>query len=153
KLAVSGGQDKTVCLWNVEDGKEVLRHADHKGWVYCVAVCPDKTVIVSGGADGRLVRKALSSAVEGGTGGKEGYSFRHTEVVDPRHGGIYAVNFYRNGGSVVTGSDDKAVRLWQSKLDDFLVNGTAYATGRLTDQKRFDGHAEPVRSVAVSPDG
>jgi WD40 repeat protein len=147
KVAVSGGQDKMVRLWDTATGKELAKHDSHRGWVYSVAISPDSDVIVSGGADGRLIRKKLVK-VDNGT-----YNFAFSDTKDDRHGAIYAVAFYRDGGNVVAGCDNKQVYFYRSNVRDFLATGAAFASGSLSERKSYRGHKEPVRSVAVSPDG
>jgi WD40 repeat protein len=64
-----------------------------------------------------------------------------TEIVPniPHSGEVNSVAFSANGSRVLSGSGDKAVRLWDA------------ATGQLL--RTFQGHTDRVRSVALSPDG
>jgi WD40 repeat protein len=49
KLLLSGGEDKTVRVWDVKEGKEVGRYGGHTTGVACVAVSPDGKQALSGG--------------------------------------------------------------------------------------------------------
>ena len=60
RTAVSGGEDKTVRLWDVESGKEIRRFDSHKDRITGVCFTPDGLHVVSGSGD-KTVR-----SVEGG---------------------------------------------------------------------------------------
>ena len=55
RLAVSGSEDGTVKVWDVESGSERATLAGHTGWVNAVAVTADGRLAVSGSGD-RTVR-------------------------------------------------------------------------------------------------
>jgi WD40 repeat protein len=48
---VSGGEDRTVKVWDAQTGQDLLALQGHTGWVYSVAVSADGRRIVSGGGD------------------------------------------------------------------------------------------------------
>ena len=50
RLIVSGSDDQTVRVWNIEFKNE-LRRFHHEGWVNSVAFSPDGTNVVSGSDD------------------------------------------------------------------------------------------------------
>ena len=50
RLIVSGSEDQTVRVWNIESQNEVRRF-HHEGWVNSVAFSPDGTHVVSGSDD------------------------------------------------------------------------------------------------------
>ena len=49
KLLLTGGEDKTMRLWDLETGKEVRRFEGHTDKVRAVAFSPDGKQAVSGG--------------------------------------------------------------------------------------------------------
>jgi hypothetical protein len=51
KLLASGGDDKTVRLWEVESGREVRRLEGHQHSVTSVVFSPDGKLLASGGGD------------------------------------------------------------------------------------------------------
>ncbi len=52
--ALSGGDDGTLRLWDLESGAEMRRLEGHEGWVNAVAVTADGTRALSGGFDRTL---------------------------------------------------------------------------------------------------
>jgi eukaryotic-like serine/threonine-protein kinase len=138
RRALSGGEDRTVRLWDLETGKELRRFEGHQSGVSSVAVAPDGRLGLSGSYD----RTARLWDLETG---KEVHWF-------DRHGGSVAcVAFSPDGRLAATGGGgeyrdgiflkgpDNSVRLWD------------VGTGR--EVRRFEGHTHWVHSLAFSPDG
>jgi len=50
-IIVSGGFDQTIAVWDLLDGRPLIRLVGHTGAVFTVAVTNDTTQIVSGGQD------------------------------------------------------------------------------------------------------
>ena len=53
-LLASGGEDKTVILWEVTESEPVRKFHGHQGQVNCVAFNSDSSVILSGSFDGAV---------------------------------------------------------------------------------------------------
>jgi WD40 repeat protein len=137
---VTGGVDKTLRLWQVEDWAPLRAWVGHDAAVSSVAVTADNKTIVSGSLD-QTVRlwpvdlpedAEADEAVEG-------------EVVKLDPLAVYAhpapvrsVQRSANGTRIAAASDDGFVRVWD------------VVTGR--ELERFGGHAGPVSSVAFVPD-
>ncbi|KIK93250.1 hypothetical protein PAXRUDRAFT_829161 [Paxillus rubicundulus Ve08.2h10] len=51
---VTGSYDKTVRIWDVENGEQEGTTVEHEGWVYALAVTKDGRRILSGGGDKRI---------------------------------------------------------------------------------------------------
>ena len=126
RFIVSGSDDRTVKVWELESGRLLRSLEGHTGRVRAVAVSPDGRFIVSGSDDrtvkvwelesGRLLR-----SLEG-----------HTDWVR-------AVAVSPDGRFIVSGSDDHTVKVWEPE------------SGRLL--RSLEGHTGGVLAVAVSPDG
>src|SRR5438477_9837634 len=50
KTLASGGEDKTIKLWNVAMGKEMATLKGHTAWVYSEAYSPEGKTLASGSA-------------------------------------------------------------------------------------------------------
>src|SRR3954469_11365698 len=125
KLLVTGGDDQTARLWNVQTGQPwVVPLLAHNGWVWGVAFGPDGQVVATGGADGVL---RLWDAFTG-----KPYGPVMAGHPDP----ISGVGVSPDGSRVATASSDHTVRLWD-------VSGPATGSSR-----QLIGHTGPVVAVA-----
>jgi tRNA A-37 threonylcarbamoyl transferase component Bud32 len=125
RLALSGGRDRAVRLWDLATGQEVRTFAGQGQEVRAVALAPDGRLALSaGGVTLRLWDPA--------TGQEVGRLVGHTDTVK-------SVALAPDGRRAVSGGDDKAVRLWD------------VAGRRLV--RRLAGHSRDVTSVVVTPDG
>jgi M6 family metalloprotease-like protein len=126
RLALSGGADGTLRLWNLRTGKELKRLKGHTGRVSTVAFHPDGRHGLSGGEDSQLLLWSLPN-------GKKVRSFKgHSEAV-------CAAAFSPNGKTMVSGSRDRTIRVWD------------VTTGK--ELNRLKGHAGGILAVAFSPNG
>jgi mono/diheme cytochrome c family protein len=168
RSAASGGEDRTVRVWDVASGKERLRLEGHADEVTAVAFSADGRHLISGSGD-RTVR------VWDVTSGKELRRFQgHTDAVR-------AVAFSPDGRRALSGGADRTLRLWDVASGKELVclsghSGAVHAVafspdGRLAlsggadhtirlwnvekaaEVRRFEGHTAAVHAVAFSPDG
>jgi WD40 repeat protein len=167
KRALSGGADNTVRLWEVETGREIKRLDGHEGLVSTVAFSPDGKQALSGGYDhavilwdlesGQAVRtvsdlakyiNCVAFAPDGQRAlvcgentiylidlktGKERRRF------EGHRGAVTCSAFSPDGTRILSGSDDRSVRLWETE------------SGRVL--RDFKGHTSFVKCVAFAPDG
>ena len=126
RLALSGGGDNAVRLWDVATGRELRTFTGHTNGVECVALSPDGKLALSGSSDNtlRLWDVATGRELRTFTGQTEGFD---------------CVALSPDGRLALSGGGDNAVRLWD------------VATGR--ELRVFRGHQGGVTSVAFLPDG
>jgi hypothetical protein len=123
RRALSGSEDKTARLWNLETGKAV-RVFPSSGALSHVTFASD--VLAFSTRDAVLLLWDLR------TGGLVRTFTGHT-------GGILSTSLSRDGRFILSASHDRTARLWD------------VATGRQIRQ--FTGHSHIVHAVAFSPDG
>jgi WD40 repeat protein/serine/threonine protein kinase len=168
RLALSGSQDNTLILWDLETGRQVRPFKGHTNAVAAVAISPDGRQALSGSADMTVRVWDLAS-------GQETAQLRgHTAAVE-------SVAFSPDGHAALSGSSDGTIRLWdlftglpKHQIDQYTspVFGVAFSpngrlalsanadyTVRLWDlaeerqRREFAGHTDYVRSVAFAADG
>jgi hypothetical protein len=126
KRVLTGSQDNTAILWDVETGKPLQTFKGHADKVYAVALSGDSKRVLTGSDDKTAILWDSAS-------GKALQTFKgHT-------GAIWSVALSRDGQRVLTGSTDKTAILWDA--------GTARPL------QTFKGHADKVYAVALSGDG
>lgn len=126
KLALSGSEDRTLRLWDVQTGQELRRFEGHRAAIGAVAFSPDGRRAVSGSHD-RTVRLW---DVE--TGRELRALTSHTDAVS-------SVTFSPDGRRILSGSHDRSLLLWDAETGQEL--------------RAFTGHTGRISSVAFSPDG
>ena len=126
RRALSGSDDKTLKLWDLESGACLRTLEGHSGWVRSCVVLPDGRRALSGSGDKTLKLWDLESGACLRT--LEGHSsYVSSCVVLP------------DGRRALSGSDDKTLKLWD------LDSGACLRT--------LEGHSNWVRSCVVLPDG
>lgn len=122
----SGGNDKTVKIWDLKTGSLLRTLVGHHDSVISVSISPDGQLLASGSGDNtikvwRWEAGELVCTLKG-----------HTAWVT-------TVAFSGDGKMLASGSADKLVKIWDPLGEKLLCN--------------FFGHANAVRSVAISPQG
>ncbi len=126
RRALSGSNDGTIRLWDLESGKQIRRLHGHRGAAWAVAFSPDGRYALGGGKDGDLSLYRVAS-------GEQVRSFaRHPEAVR-------AVAFTPDGRRAFSACFDKNLRLWDVESGKML--------------RQFEGHKDSIMCVACSPDG
>jgi WD40 repeat protein len=120
-----GGRDGSLHRWKRATGELALSWRPHQAQVLSMAVSPDGQWALSYGA-GRLAETSLRT-------GEPRLKW------DCHSGGVECLAFLPGGQTLVTGSSDATVRLWD------------VSTGKT--ERLFTGAALGALSLAVSPDG
>ncbi len=169
KTLVSGSDDKTIKLWNVETGQKLHTFEGHGGPVYSVNFSPDEGKTLVSGSDDKTIK--LWNVETG----------QEIRTLKEHGGTVYSVNFSPDGKTLVSGSDDKTIKLWNvetgkeirtlkghkgpvysvnfSRNGKTLVSGSGDKTIKLWNVEKpqeirtLKGHNSRVRSVNFSPNG
>ncbi|KIO00211.1 hypothetical protein M404DRAFT_153493 [Pisolithus tinctorius Marx 270] len=154
EMIASGSWDETVRVWDVGSGVQIFSPIEgHTDAIFSVAFSPDGKRIASGSDDqtvrvwdaGRGVQ--IGSPLEGHTSAVESVAFsldgKIASVGSPLLGhndAVFSVAFSPNGKTIISGSDDKTVRIWD------VERGVQVGSP-------LESHTDAVNSVAFSPDG
>jgi WD40 repeat protein len=118
--------DRTVRVWRVDNGEELLQIKAHRDWVQSVAWFPDGQQLVSASDDEEI------NFWDAYTGREVGRPCKgHTEA-------ICSLAISSDGSFIATASFDKTVRLWSTTTRQQI--GQALV------------HSKWVQCVAISPD-
>ncbi len=127
KRAVSGDRSGMLVLWNVESGEELWRQHVKRGGITGVDVSADGRRVAVSSDIGIIILLDLES-------GEKIRTFS-----DRKLGSARSVSFNENATLLLSGGDDKCVRLWD--VETGVQSGC------------FEGHEDGVMSVCFSPDG
>ena len=122
--AVSGSEDGTVKVWDLESGKVLQTLSGHRDTVRAVAVTGQR--VVSGSYDDTLKVWDLESG-------------KVLQTLSGHRDAVWAVAVTPDGQRAVSGSLDNTLKVWD------LESGIELQT--------LSGHRGPVYAVAVTPDG
>ena len=133
KTIASASSDNTIKLWTM-DGKELVTLKGHISGVKSVMFSPNGKTIVSGSDDGTIKLWKLD--------GIEIFTVKHSNWImrnlAEKNYGVRSVAFSPDGKTIVSGSEDQTIKLWNLEGKQLL-----YITG----------HTGLIRSIAFSPDG
>jgi serine/threonine protein kinase len=168
RRALSGGDDGTVRLWDLETGRQLHCLEGHTGAVMSVALSANGRLAISGGWDGTLRLWDLRRGSQVRCFKKNGQAIKCVALTPegtralfagvgpaihcwdlPKErpvgeltghtGDIRSLAVAADGRRAISGSDDHLLRLWN--LD----------TGR--ELRCFDGHTDSVTAAAIAPNG
>jgi len=117
-----------ICLWDVQEKKQLAAFVGHKDVGMCLAFSPDGKIIAYGSSDGSVRLWNISKRIEIAT--LEGHRDTVLSIAFSPDGKILA-----SGG----GFQDKTVRLWDVNTQKQLAV--------------FQGHKDRVKCLAFSPNG
>lgn len=126
RRVLSGGNDGTVRLWDLQSGKQIRQFQGHHGSIWAVAFAPKGQRALVGRQSGRLDLYDVST-------GEQLRSF------GPHPDAVRAVVFTPDGRRALSACFDGILRLWD------------IGTGKLLHE--LTGHKDSIMCVACSPDG
>jgi WD40 repeat protein len=126
RYCLSGGNDRTVRLWDVFSGECLRTYHGHDRHVTSVVFSPDGRHCLSGSHDKTLRLWDVSSG-------------RCLRIFEGHNGMVSSVCYSPDGRYCLSGSGDKTIRLWDVSLARCV--------------RTFLGHSSYVSSVCFSADG
>jgi len=124
--AISGSEDNTLRVWDVESGRCLKILEGHSDVVCSVSLTPDGHRAVSGSKDKTLRLWDVESG-------------RCLKTLEEHTGKVYSVSLTPDGCRAISGSEDNTLRVWDVE------------SGRCL--KVLEGHSDVVCSVSLTPDG
>ncbi|MCA9054362.1 MAG: WD40 repeat domain-containing protein, partial [Planctomycetaceae bacterium] len=91
--------DRSIRLWDLETGKQLLKIDGHSDTVESVSFSPDGKAAVSGSVDGTIRFWDLET-------GKE------TKSINDHDSAVYCVGFFSDGDRIYSAGVDSTVRIW-----------------------------------------
>jgi WD40 repeat protein len=120
----SGSTDKTICLWNLSNGK-LIKTLENHDWVKSIAFSPDSHTLAAGSENGNIT---IWSLIDEGN-----------YILMQHSGAVQSLAFSPDGKMLASGSADHTVKLWQFK------------TGKVLHT--LNHHSAAVLSVVFNPKG
>ncbi|HOP47979.1 MAG TPA: DUF4062 domain-containing protein [Desulfobacteraceae bacterium] len=127
KKAITGGVDRTIRMWDLENARCLKTFWDHPGEIMALAITPDGRVTITGSHDGVL------RVWDSERGESKGSNKGHLTY------GAECLNFTPDARHVVSGSIDGTIREWQS------IDGKY--------ERIFRKCIRPIYDLDFSPDG
>lgn len=127
RTIASGSGDRTVRLWDIEAGQNILTLSIEDG-VTTVAISPDTKLVAAGSLD-KSVRVWDATS---------GYLVERLEGPDGHKDSVYSVAFAPNGKDLVSGSLDKTIKMWELVAPRGGHPNNAPKGGRCI--RTFEGH-------------
>ena len=123
-----GGEDRTICRFDVATGKKTVLAGGHDSWIMALAVTPDGGTLVSAGGDDQLTLWPATAETPA--------PVRRIKAHD---GWIRCVAVSPDGQVIASAGNDRVVRLWKT------TDGGAV--------REFSGHERDIYALAWHPSG
>lgn len=152
KLALSGGSDGTVRLWDILSGTELKRMKGHSGeGTWYVAFSRDGKFILSGGADGLLKLWDAASGAE--IRSYAGYSGSSSSMI-PSAVGYAAI--LPDGRHLISMATDGAVRMWNASTGEEMALLIGFEDGEwlvITSEGYYNSSEKGAQYLKVKYEG
>jgi WD40 repeat protein/DNA-binding SARP family transcriptional activator len=133
RIALSGLQDGSLIVWDMESKKEIQRLHGHTVRINDLAISPDGSTALSGGDDRQVILWDLETGDE-------------IRRFADHSGSVRAVDFSPDARRAISGGFSG---------DNFLAPGELFLWDTLTGEeiRRFEGHVAGIVATKFTPDG
>jgi WD40 repeat protein len=125
RFVISGSADRTVKLWDTEDGRNLWTFTGHSLWVNAVCYRPDGQVIASASRDGTVKLWDINTGML-------------LRTLEGHAGEMLALQFSADNRTLAASSSSGFIVIWDSESGD---------------ARTLTGHSGAARALAFSPDG
>lgn len=126
RFAISGNDNASLNLWNLESGEYLHQYQGHKEKVNSVCISTKGDMVLSGSSDGTLILWDLKVSTP-------------LKTLSGHSSEVNTVSMTSDARLALSGSNDNTLRLWDLSQGKCL--------------RVLKGHAHYVRQAAISPDG
>jgi serine/threonine protein kinase len=159
---VSGSEDDTIKVWNLNTGEEIYTINEHSDDVFSVAISPDGQTFVSGSGDETIKIWKFATGEE-------------INTITEHSSAVFSVAISPDSQFIVSGSHDKTVKVWKlstgekirtltehseavyfvaiSRDGHTVASGSNDKTIYVWPKRSLTGHSNSVNHLAISPDG
>jgi WD40 repeat protein len=129
KTVASSGYDRTIKLFEVATGREIMTLRDHSDTVYGLATSPDGKMLASGSADRAVKVWDVASG-------------KRLHTLSDSTDWVYPVAWSPDGKHVAAGSVDKSIRIWEVSADKAKLTQSVFAHEAAVSRLIYsnDGH-------------
>lgn len=141
--AISGADDKTIRVWSLVGdvgGTCTDTLKGHQDWVWSLALNRSGTLLASGSSDNNIILWDCRTTTAATTGSDVTQLTRRGKPLKGHTGTVFSVVMVDDGEQLLSGSDDKTIKLWRLQPEPQLLHTI------------MTGHTDVVRSLALSPD-
>ena len=141
KALVSGSFDQTVRVWDVQTGQSLKTLSGHTSWVRAVAFSPNSCLLASCSDDQTVQLWNIAPLGKDKAVDRDKLLDRDKNLknLSGHTNTVRSVAFGPDGRTLVSGSFDRTVRVWDVQTGQSL--------------KILSGHSKGIRSVAFNSDG
>ena len=125
RRAVSGSNDKTCILWDLQTGDQLQTLKGHTSFINAISITPDGKKVISGSGDKTCILWDLETGDQ-------------LQILKGHTSGVRAISITPDGKRAISGSLDNTCILWDLQTGDQL--------------QILKGHTNRVTAISITPD-
>jgi len=137
KQLISGSNDNTLKIWDLETGKEKFSFIGHSDEITAIAITPDGNQIISSSRDGTI----------------KAWNLKNREkllTIDSHQNSVNNIALTPDGKEIISGSSDKSLRVWNLETGEEMLTCKGRPAGSFTLTLPAKIRSELINAVAVA---